>query len=358
MRILYTYENGLEIEQVSLIWEEGAWINRSRKLTVYENGLATEVMDQVWDGAAWMDDVRTSYTFQDDLLVEWTSERWFEDAWTNERHFYYSEIEDEGLWKIYTHQVWDEGWVNEVRIMNKYEEGLQTEYRWATWDGEAWVYDWRQRYIYEAGLQVEVVSEEWLESGWELSSHSLLSYDQGLLTESLSQTWFEGAWLTTFRRLYTYEDGLETEYVSQRWWEETGWENRTRWQTNYEDGLEVGYLRQRWEGEWVNINRKIYTYATTTSVADEAAPSGRMLSVYPNPTSGDLNAELSVAKGGLFQVKVFDGLGREVRSLHNGFLPSATHVFTLEDQNLAPGLYIIRVTGEGLSLSRRVAIVQ
>ena len=69
------------------------------------------------------------------------------------------------------------------------------------------------------------------------------------------------------------------------------------------------------------------------------------VAVWPNPSAGRVHVEVStIASEAVAEVSVYDVLGRRVASLHSGPLRAGTHPLALEAGELAPGLYVVRVS--------------
>jgi hypothetical protein len=84
-------------------------------------------------------------------------------------------------------------------------------------------------------------------------------------------------------------------------------------------------------------------------------PVATVLSVpRPNPFRDHTTLTLWLDRRQTVEAALYDGLGRCVRLLHAGPLGAGTHVLAVEGTHLAPGLYVLSVTGEGFVLSRRL----
>lgn len=102
-------------------------------------------------------------------------------------------------------------------------------------------------------------------------------------------------------------------------------------------------------------------YEGAVPVSTEDAPgagNGLALSAYPNPSRGAVTLRLGVPSAGRFRVGVYDVLGREVAVLHDGPIVAGEHRLTLDGAALPAGIYIVRVTGDGLAAAQRVTLVR
>jgi hypothetical protein len=85
----------------------------------------------------------------------------------------------------------------------------------------------------------------------------------------------------------------------------------------------------------------------TTADAALSAP-------HPNPFRKHAVLTLQLDRPQFVEAALYDVLGRQVRLVHSGSLPVVEHRLNVEGGGLAPGLYILRVTGESFARSRRL----
>ncbi len=79
--------------------------------------------------------------------------------------------------------------------------------------------------------------------------------------------------------------------------------------------------------------------------------------VFPNPSAGRATVEFAVPTGQHVQVAVFDALGREVAVAYDAPAPAGAVVrVALAGQALAPGVYVVRVTGETFAEARTLTV--
>jgi hypothetical protein len=95
------------------------------------------------------------------------------------------------------------------------------------------------------------------------------------------------------------------------------------------------------------------------SAEPAASPSAfAFVGVYPNPARTSATAMLRTSEGLTdVSVKVYDALGREVATLHDGPLAANTHHFGLAVTGLPPGLYVITARTGTTVESRRIVVL-
>ena len=102
-----------------------------------------------------------------------------------------------------------------------------------------------------------------------------------------------------------------------------------------------------------------YVFADVV-VADEDAPAagGAVLSApAPNPARGTSRLTVTVDTPQTVRAVLVDALGREVATVFDGVAVGVTEV-TVDASALPPGVYVVRVTGESVSATRRLTVVR
>jgi FlgD Ig-like domain len=113
-----------------------------------------------------------------------------------------------------------------------------------------------------------------------------------------------------------------------------------------------------------NGNESPPAVASSTVAVETRAPlEFALASVVPNPFRHQLTFTLDVPEGcGPVDLTLFDVTGRRVRTIISGTLPAARHTFhwnaiTQEGVRAVPGVYLVRLTGAGRSITRRVSLL-
>jgi hypothetical protein len=82
------------------------------------------------------------------------------------------------------------------------------------------------------------------------------------------------------------------------------------------------------------------------------------LDVYPNPARGPATVSLVLARPQRVEVALFDVLGRRVARLHDGPLAAGPHALRLATAALPSGVYLLRLSGDGASVTRRIVVLR
>ena len=99
--------------------------------------------------------------------------------------------------------------------------------------------------------------------------------------------------------------------------------------------------------------------ASGTGVATETdVPELRIGTVYPNPTRGTARLSVEVDASQRVQISVYDALGRVVAVPLDAELAAGSERLVLMPNGLAPGTYVVRVSGETFVETRRLAVAR
>ncbi len=101
------------------------------------------------------------------------------------------------------------------------------------------------------------------------------------------------------------------------------------------------------------------SFASLVAAEGPAAAGGALLSApRPNPTRAGAALTLSLGAAETVTVEVLNALGQRVAVLQDGPLSAGVHDLRLDALALAPGLYIVRATGETFAETRRLTVVR
>lgn len=79
---------------------------------------------------------------------------------------------------------------------------------------------------------------------------------------------------------------------------------------------------------------------------------------YPNPFNSSTGIEYSLSRSGEVFIKLFDILGREVKTIYSGYNTAGSHKIIFNSGNLASGTYIYTLNSCGLSLSKKLLLLK
>lgn len=102
----------------------------------------------------------------------------------------------------------------------------------------------------------------------------------------------------------------------------------------------------------------ISTGGVGTAVEDVLPSAVRLYQPYPNPSSGTINMAYSLDTPGLARIEVIDMLGRRVHPPIESFEETGQHWLNLNLDQVAPGVYFIRLDVGGAIKTQRVVIAR
>ncbi len=79
---------------------------------------------------------------------------------------------------------------------------------------------------------------------------------------------------------------------------------------------------------------------------------------YPNPFNPSTTINYSLPKFNFVSLKIFDALGREVKSLVNGYQTPGTYKVTFDGSGLTSGVYYYKLMTSGFSETKRMVLVK
>lgn len=115
----------------------------------------------------------------------------------------------------------------------------------------------------------------------------------------------------------------------------------------YSSDCSGGYLVYRQYG---STNAWCDAYDFTGIVEDVGKPSGSFFNLAPNPSKGIAKLSYVVTNQGHVNISLFDAAGRVVQTLVNESKPAGDYSITMNNDNLASGIYFVRVeTPDGVN---------
>ncbi|NJC24937.1 T9SS type A sorting domain-containing protein [Neolewinella antarctica] len=98
------------------------------------------------------------------------------------------------------------------------------------------------------------------------------------------------------------------------------------------------------------------TWMSTITNTNDPQRSEVAMRSFPNPISSNATLEYTLEQAATVRMELFDLNGRQLRQANLGQQSAGVHSTTLERGNLAPGLYLIRISGNGRSGMLRVTV--
>jgi hypothetical protein len=253
------------------------------------------------------------------------------------------------------YNVWqDTGWVNQLRrTSEKHPNGNIKEALAETWDGKNWNYTmhWELEYDWKMRLTTSTI-QEFDGNGWNNVGRINCYYSKENENSQYYQYWDGSAWRDEERFSYiTDDDGYfvsgKYEYTSA-----DGWVIGDGPQAiENPDGFSIYYLASE-------INAY---YAKPAGVNSETVTKARNFELkqnYPNPFNPSTTINYSIVKEGFITLKVYDILGRELKTLVNENKPAGNYSVVFNASNLPSGVYVCRLSAGGQSFVNKMQLVK
>jgi len=119
---------------------------------------------------------------------------------------------------------------------------------------------------------------------------------------------------------------------------------------------EINGMVWRTPGDTTGLTDDALAVEEPTTSAQPTSP--LLVAAYPNPFNPTTTVKVNLRDTGSARVAVYDLLGREVATLHEGALTAGSHRFTFDGHALATGTYVVRVQAADLARTVRVQLVK
>lgn len=123
---------------------------------------------------------------------------------------------------------------------------------------------------------------------------------------------------------------------------------------------EIRVVQDNQNGTPYDDHSGVFTIETPTGISHSNVKdiSYNLFPAYPNPFNPSTSIKYSVAKTGFVTLKVYDLLGREVKSLVSEEKPAGTYEVTFEGSNLSSGVYLYELSTQNYSMVRKFMLLK
>ena len=331
---------------ITQFWSGTAWVNWTNVLYTYNsNNTVATATYQTWGGSSWVNSSQDVYSYN-------TAGQLYSDqnnSWNSLSITFTPNTQ-----KIYTYDI-SGNLVSEVdQVYNSastlYDytaeyiytysgtELLTTTYK--TWSGSAWVNNYMYTNTYDTtgdlltNLYSSYNGTAWVNQSLKVFS-SFTATGSNLPQIETDQTWDttgSGSWTNVKRYMYTYNSyGQMTTSIGESWNVGVGWE--------FALGDPAAFY--------------YYGTYTATSVKNVANNVGNV-NVYPVPAQNIVNIDLNWAVAQSATISVYDMNGKQVSKLDAPM--GAQYHGTLSVNNLADGMYVIRIEGTQGQIVKQIVV--
>ncbi|QQS30899.1 MAG: T9SS type A sorting domain-containing protein [Sphingobacteriales bacterium] len=112
-----------------------------------------------------------------------------------------------------------------------------------------------------------------------------------------------------------------------------------------------------WTASWANWDPVNTSYETNTSVENILqVVNSSSLQLLPNPSQGMSILQFEVVNNSQLTINVSDLSGKVVKKVFAGNLQQGVHAFNIDTQDLASGMYMVQITGNGSAVSSKLMV--
>lgn len=79
---------------------------------------------------------------------------------------------------------------------------------------------------------------------------------------------------------------------------------------------------------------------------------------YPNPFNPETSISFTLPESGEANLLVYNLLGQQVATVHQGMLNAGTHTFRFDASGLSTGVYVYQLRYEGTTLNRKMMLIK
>ncbi len=99
-------------------------------------------------------------------------------------------------------------------------------------------------------------------------------------------------------------------------------------------------------------------FASVDDLADGLLPASFSMSVHPNPFNPSTKLIVNLPEEGVYKIKLFDILGRELQTIDEGSLVKGSHSYMVEMNNFPSGTYFIHVSGNDVNSVQKILLLK
>lgn len=316
-------------------WEEGSgWFSVYKFDFEYENGLISGGSESIWNTTAWVEVEKfttnsvndTTYItyFEPDSLdsVNWVeySREIYPTLTLSELYDLYTEIATEIDLGITFISLQFPDYIYQEKVDGEWEniEGQLTADYFNVWDGK---------------LQMRELKHAYWKGEWEVVYNQEIWYNSKTDPDSATvNVFFEGGKEAAGQEVYTYNDAFQL--------------------------AEVDFLQNIGFGLALQSTTVLNWEVGTSNEPKSDVSSFKLNPAYPNPFNPTTNISYSLEKASPVRINVYDMLGRHITTLVNGMQPAGTNQVVFDANNLASGIYIVRMEANEFNKNQLITLLK
>ena len=108
----------------------------------------------------------------------------------------------------------------------------------------------------------------------------------------------------------------------------------------------------------LNIVYSVITSANENILTTSVPESFELYQNYPNPFNPETKIKYSLPNSGSITLKVYNGIGKEIETLSEGFKSAGTYEVNFDATSLASGIYFYKLTAEGVTHTKKMTLLK
>ncbi len=372
---LYTYNSSNRItSEIVQSWTGSAWVNFSQNIYTYEMDGTTMTSNtyQSWSYGTWKNGVKYAFTYDaSNHCTNYIIQDWVNSQWVNSMQNVYTYNANNYVVSDVNQNWRNSAWKNASQYLYTYNaSNKNTIALYQITSGNSWVNSSQYLNTYNAQNDTTIsLFQYWTGTAWLNDGQSLYSYSPShKKTINLFQYWTGSAWLNQAQNLYTYDSHNNMiDNLTQKW---TGndWENAQ--DQSYTFDIHNNNLSYVWKSFINMFGRQLvadstYNYYTfgvnngnrisngiTTGIS-ALTEANAMVSVFPNPSNGQMTVKLS--GNGYTLLKISDLLGRE--AFTQIISPDQNDAsLNINIAGVSHGIYLMQIATPDQVISKRLVV--
>ncbi len=383
-QLIYNYDDKNNLTLLTLrYWKNEAWVNHYKEILEYDNrNNLTLKISQYWANEIWVNQSKeiSEYDDRNNLTLE-ISQYWANETWVNQNKEI-SEYDDRNNLTLEISQYWaDEAWVNHRKWISEYDDRNNlTLYIYQNWAEEAWVNQSKEISEYDDRNNLTLkISQNWANETWVKSAKDTYAYDdRNNLTLYIYQYWKNEAWVNSAKKTYAYDDRNNLTLEIYQDWTDEEWVNNNEKKYKYDSNSNITdffsdnyYIHTEFQDVFDNAyffegNEGYIYYKTITDIKEEKALVTEFMlkQNYPNPFNPSttinytISAASAIVKSNRVTLKIYDVLGRKIKTLVNKIQNPGNYSIKFNAANLPSGIYYYKLTTGSFSETKKMILLK
>jgi len=363
VRYIYEYQHHSEellVERIEQWPKNNAWVNGYLFTFTYDsNHNLLDESRKKWENNKWVSydswTISSIYTYDsNNNLITRLEQTLLSNSLVNLYLYTYTYDFNNNLLNELCKKWNNDSWENYYQVINTYDsnDNKLSEIH-QNWNNNSWDNYNQIEYYYDSTNKVLKGQEKiWRNNSWEINSQVAYTYDSiNNISTELYQGWINSLWENKTRYIRFYDDNRNGISVERFVWIDESWQpSQVGMSTMIALNLDYNY-KQNMVEMW-GCDKMTATYKNVfdlTSIAPPpTTPQLNAISVYPNPTKGELRIENGKLR--IENVKIYDIFGKQHLILHSPF----SILNSIDISHLPAGTYFVQITTEKGVVTKKV----